>query len=351
MDYQVPYKVLNPGEFGQDYGSSRRYAPILRRISLELHSDRHNLLFTDDTRKSGDIVTSYALHVDSLRSGELDQLERAVIGLSLSSEEVANSSQLYVNPETGKTENQSEYGNGDGVNQKRFDPRIFTEVVKFDFGSPSYKEWARGIWKEAGYNYENVDEDKRDIWLFTEWDIAPTLLRYFEADQNRILFINEVQPPETEKEKQILLKGLQNGLYREESYGSDHRDYVQRIPNAVWTVPFDLCAEFEDQYNSSSRIMPYEYPNRNFLLNRPFNEWLKGLSEKFRTVDEKRRCKSLMTMTEYIEGRLEDVLGSISRGVKRIRQEKNLRDQDLLEFLGLTQEELIYLEQFKERSR
>ncbi len=350
---QVPYMVLNSKEIEPNYRCSRRYNLILRKMGLQLHSNRHQILFTDDTRRGGDIVTIYFLHVDSLTDGRLGRLERGIIGSSLSSPEVANSPQLYVDLEAGKSEeSQSESSNGDGVNQKRFYPRVFNEVVRFDFGSPLYKEWAKEVWQQIGLQYARVDKDKRDIWLFTECDIAPRLLEYFEVQPNRVLFVNEVQSPQTEEEKQTLLKGLQRGLYREKRYGFDHRDYVQRIPNVVWVVPFDLCAEFEDQYNLSCGITPSEYPDTNVLLHTPFNKWLKGLPEKFKAVDEKRKREgALRTMSEYMMSRLESVLESVSKGLEKIRQEQNLEGQPLLNFLGLTLEELVYLEQFQRKTK
>ncbi|MBI2673524.1 hypothetical protein HYX19_04645, partial [Candidatus Woesearchaeota archaeon] len=266
MKMDLPYKIIKPDNIEPDFTLARKYGAIFRRMSRSMYSDRHQLLFTDNVKKTGDIVSSYFLHVDSLSDGRLGPLEKALIGVSLSSEEIAASPQLYVNLETGESESKCyEPGNGDGVNQKRFEPRVFKEIVRFDFNSPLYKKWAAEAWSNIGLRYESRASDKRDVLLFTEWDIAPILFQYFESNPNNLLFVNEVVSQENDNDIKTLLSGIQNGLFRELNYGRDHKDYVQRIPYTIWIVPFDLYGKFEQLYGPESYIGSFDYPERGYI--------------------------------------------------------------------------------------
>ncbi len=344
----LPYKIIKPENIEPDFTLARKYGAIFRRMSRSMYVDRHQLLFTDNVKKTADMVSSYFLHVDSLSDGRLGALEKALIGVSLSSEEVAASPQLYVNLETGESEAKCyEPGNGDGVNQKRFEPRIFKEIIRFDFNITLYKKWAAEVWHNIGLHYESRAPDKRDVWLFTEWDIAPVLFQHFESNPNDLLFVNDVVSQEKDEDIKMLLNSIKNGLFRELNYGRDHRDYVQRIPYTIWVVPFDLYGKFEQLYGPESYISPSEYPDRSYILHKPFNKWLDGLSEKFKEIDEQEKAKNHNPISSYIKSRLELDLYDISRNLEARIKEQGLSDKDVLSLFGIVQEELDFLKNFK----
>lgn len=344
------YKKINAMEIEPDFQSSRRYGPIMKKLFFQLFSDKQSILFTDDVDKSADILSRYALHVDPLGEGMISPLERAMIGLSLTSEEVAESPQLYVDFTSEDNERCYDPGNGDGVNQRRFNPRIFSELIITDLGDPSYREWSKSLIEKTGITYAFIDNYRKDFLLFTDPNITSLMLKFFEAENNKILFINKLPSQSKEKEAADMLKGLQMGLLNEKRYSQDNADSVQKIPYTVWICPFKLYVEFEQLYDESKTIVPYEYPDSHFMLHKPLDKWLSGLPEQFRDLDEKRRNAGfMMPVSNYISSQLVTTLEFISSNAQQLRKDKNLNDDALSKFLGVSSEELIYLESFKGR--
>lgn len=343
----LSYDIVTSADIAPDYTASRRYHPILKKLGRSLLSDRHQVIISDSVPQAATLVTQYFLHVDSLMGGQMDAIDRAIIMFSLSSEEVANSPSLYVNLHGKEPENQPPKSQEeDAINPARFDPRMFTEVVRFRYGDKDYETWVNRFWEHHSQLAQWVDPDNRNVWPFTHFGIAPLLLEYFEADHNRILFINEICEPQTETEKEQLIKSLILGLYMEKRYGANHADYVQKIPNVVWILPYSLYPFSWAFDYFGYNIIAGDHPDENFLLYQPFDQWINTLPDGTESIDAQRRAKQYMlTASEGIRKRLKLELDHIARGLMGTQKRLNLSDEEALSFLGINQREFEFLKQ------
>ena len=355
-ELQQPFTLLSPALVTPDFTSARRYGAFLDRLRASMFSDRQQLIFTDDPQAAAKVISNFFLHVDSLNEGKLSALDKMMIGLSLSPEEVANSDSLYVNRDSGESAAEAmPLHENDAVNQKRLDPRVFDNVGIIDFSHPAFTAFIKDIWARSvarSVPYDVMEPGLRDVNPFCDHTISVALLKHFEADPSRIAFINLVQTQEDAAERKQTLLGVHHGLYREKRASFDLREYPNSVPHVVWILPWKDYGEYDYMMRRSGN-MTYEYPDRSVLLFKPFDRWTENLSTQFATSDAEWKKAGYVGKNDkphserFFRHDLEDILEGFGRRIEAKAEQKGVTAENLCTWFGISETERAFLQGFR----